>query len=120
MNKSTGDTGNGRWIAAGTTIVATTIDLIYGVEASLIVPLVFGPFVASALASVRDTATVAVVATLFGVLLGWTDRTIGTSPHAVRVASVAIGQDEGSRRAHSAIVDASTGCTDERGARHRR
>ena len=87
----TGDTGNGRWIAAGTTIVAATIDLIYGVEASLIVPLVFGPFVASALASVRDTATVAVVATLFGVLLGWTDQTIGTSPHAVRVASVAIG-----------------------------
>lgn len=67
------------------------MDLFYGVEASLIVPLVFGPFVASALASVRDTAVVAVIATLLGVLLGWTDQTIGTSPHAVRVASVAVG-----------------------------
>jgi phosphoserine phosphatase RsbU/P len=67
------------------------VDLLYGVEASLIVPLVFGPFVASALASVRDTAVVAVLATLLGVLLGWTDQTVGTSPHVVRVASVALG-----------------------------
>lgn len=87
----TGDNGSGRWIAAGTTIMAASIDLVYGAQASLIVPLVFGPFVASALASVRDTATVALMATLFGILLGWTDQTIGTSPHVVRVASVAIG-----------------------------
>jgi len=87
----TGDNGRGRWIAAGTTIMAASIDLVYGAQASLIVPLVLGPFVASALASVRDTATVALMATLFGILLGWTDQTIGTSPHVVRVASVAIG-----------------------------
>ena len=83
--------GSGRWIALGTTLVAATVDLVYGVEASLIVPLVFGPFVASALASVRDTAVVAVLATLLGVLLGWTDQSIGTSPHVVRVVSVAVG-----------------------------
>jgi hypothetical protein len=82
---------SGRWIALGTTVVAATVDLLYGVEASLIVPLVFGPFVASALASVRDTAVVAVMATLLGFVLGWTDHTIGTSPHAVRVAFVAVG-----------------------------
>ena len=74
-----------------TTLSAATVDLLYGVEASLIVPLVFGPFVASALASVRDTAVVAVMATLLGVVLGLTDDTIGTSPHVVRVASVVIG-----------------------------
>ena len=85
------DNSTGRWIAAGTTLLAATVDLLYGVEASLIVPLVFGPFVASALASVRDTAVVAMTATLLGVLLGWVDHTLGTSPHAVRVASVAVG-----------------------------
>ncbi|MDQ3640139.1 MAG: SpoIIE family protein phosphatase, partial [Actinomycetota bacterium] len=83
--------GRGRWIALGTTVLAATVDLLYGVEASLVVPLVFGPFVASALASVRDTAVVAVIATLLGVVLGWTDQTIGTSPHVVRVVSVAVG-----------------------------
>ena len=88
---TTGDNGRGRWIAVATTLSAATVDLLYGVEASLIVPLVFGPFVASALASVRDTAMVAVMATLLGVLLGWTDETIGTSPHVVRVASVVVG-----------------------------
>ena len=88
---TTGDKGRGRWIAVATTLSAATVDLLYGVEASLIVPLVFGPFVASALASVRDTAMVAVMATLLGVVLGWTDETIGTSPHVVRVASVAVG-----------------------------
>ncbi len=67
------DNSTGRWIAAGTTVLAATVDLLYGVEASLIVPLVFGPFVASALASVRDTAVVAMTATLLGVLLGWAD-----------------------------------------------
>ena len=88
---TTGENGRGRWIAVATTLSAATVDLLYGVEASLIVPLVFGPFVASALASVRDTAVVAVMATLLGVVLGWTDETIGTSPHLVRVASVVIG-----------------------------
>ena len=88
---TTAQSGSGRWIALGTTVLAATVDLVYGVEASLIVPLVFGPFVASALASVRDTAVVAVVATLLGVLLGWTDQTIGTSPHVVRVGCVAVG-----------------------------
>lgn len=92
LNRAVGDdNGRGRWVAAGTTLLAATVDLLYGAEASLIVPLVFGPFVASALASVRDTAVVAVAATLFGVLLGFTDDTIGTSPHVVRVASVAVG-----------------------------
>lgn len=85
------DSSTGWWIAAGTTLLAATVDLLYGVEASLIVPLVFGPFVASALASVRDTAVVAVMATMLGLLLGWSDQTIGTSPHAVRVGSVAVG-----------------------------
>ena len=88
---ATDHNATGRWIALATTVLAATVDLLYGVEASLIVPLVFGPFVASALASVRDTAVVAVIATLLGVLLGWTDETIGTSPHVVRVASVAVG-----------------------------
>ena len=87
----TDHSATGRWIALATTLLAATVDLLYGVEASLIVPLVFGPFVASALASVRDTAVVAVLATLLGVLLGWTDQTIATSPHVVRVASVAVG-----------------------------
>ena len=86
-----GDNGRGRWIAVATTLSVATVDLLYGVEASLIVPLVFGPFVASALGSVRDTAVVAVMATSLAVVLGWTDETIGTSPHAVRVASVVIG-----------------------------
>lgn len=86
-----GDSRSGRWVAGGTTLLAATVDLLYGVEASLIVPLVFGPFVASALASVRDTAVVAAVATVLGVLLGWADQTIGSSPHFVRVASVAVG-----------------------------
>ena len=87
----TGNDGSGRWIAAATTLVAASLDLVYGAEASLIVPLVFGPFVASALSSVRDTAVVAVAATVVAILLGFTDHTIGTSPHVVRVASVAVG-----------------------------
>ena len=41
--------------------------------------------------SVRDTSVEALIATLLGVLLGWADQTIGTSPHAVRVVSVAVG-----------------------------
>ena len=86
-----GDSRSGRWVAGGTTLLAAIVDLLDGVEASLIVPLVFGPVVASALASVRDTAVVAVAATVLGVLLGLTDQTIGTSPHVVRVASVAVG-----------------------------
>ena len=88
---TTDHNGTGRWIALGTTLVAATVDLLYGVEASLIVPLVFGPFVAAALAAVRDTAVVAVIATVLGVLLGWTDQTVGTPPHVVRVVSVAVG-----------------------------
>jgi phosphoserine phosphatase RsbU/P len=87
----TADTRRGRWIAVATTLLAATVDLLFGVEASLIVPLVFGPFVASALGSVRDTAGVAVMATSVAVILGWMDETIGTSPHAVRVASVVVG-----------------------------
>lgn len=88
---SSSDSRRGLWLAVATTALAAAIDLIYGVEASLIVPLVFGPFVASALASVRDTVAVALIAVVLGVLLGLTDDTIGTSPHLVRVASVAIG-----------------------------
>ena len=87
--KSSSDSG--RWIAGATTVVAAAVDLLYGTEASLIVPLVFGPFVASALASVRDTVVVAATATVLGVLLGWPDHTVGTSAHVVRVASVAVG-----------------------------
>ena len=81
----------GRWIAGATTLLAVAVDLLFGTEASLIVPLVFGPFVASALASVRDTAVVAASATVLAVVLGWPDGTLGSSVHAVRVASVAIG-----------------------------
>ena len=72
-------------------LLAAAVDLVFGAEASLIVPLVFGPFVASALASVRDTIVVAVTATVLAVLLGWPDGTLGGSAHAVRAASVAIG-----------------------------
>lgn len=81
----------GRWIAVGTTVLAAAVDLLYGTEASLIVPLVFGPFVASALASVRDTVVVAVTASFLAVVLAWPDGTVGTSPHLVRTASVALG-----------------------------
>ncbi len=71
--------------------VAAAIDLLYGREASLIAPLVFGPFIASALAPVRDTVVVATTATVLAVVLGWADGTIGTSPHLVRTVSVALG-----------------------------
>ncbi len=82
---------SGRWFAGATTLLAVAVDLVFGAEASLIVPLVFGPFVASALASVRDTVVVACAATVLAVLLGWPDGTLGSSAHAVRAASVAIG-----------------------------
>ena len=81
----------GRWTAAATTLLAVVVDLVLGAEASLIVPLVFGPFVASALASVRDTVVVAAAAALLGVALGWVDGTYGSSAHVVRVTSVALG-----------------------------
>ncbi len=81
----------GRWTAGATTLLAAVIDLVFGAEASLIVPVVFGPFVASALASVRDTVVVAAVATVLGVVLGWIDGTVGSSPHVARVVSVASG-----------------------------
>ena len=81
----------GRWTAGATTLLAAVVDVVFGVEASLIVPLVFGPFVASALASVRDTVVVATVATVLGVVLGWSDGTMGSSAHVARVISVASG-----------------------------
>ncbi len=81
----------GRWVAATTVAAVVLIDLAYGREASLVVTLVFGPFVACALISARDTAIVAVAATLLSVLLGWPDGTIGTSAHLVRVMAVAVG-----------------------------
>ncbi len=81
----------GRWTAGATTLLAALVDVVFGVEASLIVPLVFGPFVASALASVRDTVVVAMVATVLGVVLGWSDGTVGSSAHVARVVSVASG-----------------------------
>ena len=81
----------GRWIAVATTVLAVVVDLVFGAEASLIVPLVFGPFVASALASVRDTVVVAAAAAILAVVLGWPDGTLGSSVHAVRAASVALG-----------------------------
>lgn len=85
------DNRAGRWLAGTTTVLAAAVDLLYGTEASLIVPLVFGPFVASALASVRDTVVVAVAAFLLAAVLGWPDGTFGTSPHLVRTISVALG-----------------------------
>lgn len=85
------DVRAGRWSAAATMAVVVAVDLIYGKEASLVVALVFGPFVACALTTVRDTAAAAVVATLFGLALGWPDGTVGTSAHLVRVAAVAVG-----------------------------
>ncbi len=88
---TTGANRTGRWTAGATTLLAAVVDLVFGVEASLIVPLVFGPFVASALASVRDTVVVAAVATVLGVVLGWVDGTLGTSAHLARVVSVASG-----------------------------
>ncbi|MDQ4069202.1 MAG: serine/threonine-protein phosphatase [Actinomycetota bacterium] len=86
-----GANSRGRWTAAATVLVAVVVDLLFDVEASLIVPLVFGPFVASALASVRDTVVVSIVATALGLLLGWADDSVGSSSHVVRVASVALG-----------------------------
>jgi hypothetical protein len=84
-----GSNRSGRWFAGATTLLAVAVDLVFGADASLMVPLVFGPFVASALASVRDTVVVACAATVLAVLLGWPDGTLGSSAHAVRAASVA-------------------------------
>jgi len=67
------------------------VDLLYGADASLVVTLVFGPFVASALATTRDTAVAAVVAVIAAVALGWPDATFGTSAHLVRVVAVTLG-----------------------------
>ncbi len=83
--------GSGRWTVAITMGFVAAIDLGYGKEASLVVALVFGPFVACALTTVSDTIFTAVVATILSVALGWPDGTIGTSAHIVRVAAVAVG-----------------------------
>ncbi len=81
----------GRGAAAATLGLAAIIDLFFGTEASLVVTLVFGPFVACALISARDTAIVAVSAIVMSVLLGWPDGTVGTSAQLVRVAAVSVG-----------------------------
>ena len=74
-----------------TLAVAATIDLAYGKEASLVVTLVFAPFVASALLPARETAVSALAAVVLAALLGLPDGTFGTSPQLVRVLAIAAG-----------------------------
>ncbi len=81
----------GRWVTAATLAAAAGVDLVYGSDASLVVTLVFGPFVASALATTRDTAVAAIVAVITAIALGWSDGTFGSSAHVVRVVAVALG-----------------------------
>ncbi|MDQ6726047.1 MAG: serine/threonine-protein phosphatase [Actinomycetota bacterium] len=84
-------TVRGRWAAAATLVAAAVIDLAFGTQASLVVTLVFGPFVACALISARDTAVAAAAATVLSVVLGWPDATVGTSAQLVRVSAVTVG-----------------------------
>lgn len=55
------------------------------------VTVVFAPFVASSLRPRGETAVAAVLAVTSAILLGVVDRTIGTSPHMIRVAAVTCG-----------------------------
>lgn len=80
-----------RWLPAAVLLAAASVDLAYGKEASIVVTLVFSPFVAAAVDTPRRTAFFAVAAVVAAVALGWPDGTLGTSPHAVRVAAVAAG-----------------------------
>lgn len=81
----------GRWTAAATIASAVLADLWVGPDASLVVTLVFGPFVASALASVRDTVTLALLATSLAIVLALHDGTLGTPAHLARLAGVLAG-----------------------------
>ncbi len=81
----------GTWVATGVLAGGVAIDLCFGDRASLIMILVFGPFVASTLDSVRSTAVLAFVAVLLAVALGWPNGTMGSSAHLVRVLAVFAG-----------------------------
>lgn len=83
--------GSGRWLTGMALAVPAIIDLAYGREASLVVALVFGPFVASALLSPRETAITGVVALGLATLLGIPDGTIGTSPQIIRLVAILAG-----------------------------
>lgn len=83
--------GSGRWAAALALGLAAAVDLAYGREASLVVTLVFAPFVSSALNPPRDTAVFAVAAVLLAIALGVPDNTFGTTAQLVRVGAVAVG-----------------------------
>lgn len=81
----------GRSAAALVLVAAVVLDLALGTEASLEVTLVFCPFVASALLPVRDTVVAATAAASGAFILGVPAGTLGTSPHLVRTAAVAVG-----------------------------